>query len=259
MMSIAELDTRDGPCRTALCTPDTGSGPWPGVIFCMDGGGLREALDQMASRIASLGYVVAMPDLYHRAGSVFDLFPPGAPRDLRTFSALFADTAFRDRWRKDFYLSATDPAHLEVDVGAVLEHLATLPSVRQGPVGVTGYCLGGHCAFRVATQFGARIAVATSFHGGMLATSQPDSPHLGAANIRARVYAACAVEDQSCTDEMKQRLEDALTAARVEHLIETYPGARHGFAVPDSPVFNAEAAERHYQAIETWFARALKR
>jgi carboxymethylenebutenolidase len=56
---------------------------------------------------------------------------------------------------------------------------------------------------------------------------------------------------------MKQRLEDALTAARVEHLIETYPGARHGFAVPDSPVFDAEAAERHYKAIETWFARAL--
>jgi carboxymethylenebutenolidase len=259
MKTSVDLATADGPCPTALFIPDQGPGPWPGVVFCIDGGGPRPALDQMAARIAAMGYAVALPDLFHRAGSVFDLYPPGVPRDMASFFTLFAEAGFRERWRREFYASATDPKHLQVDVGAVLAHLASLPSVRPGPVGVTGYCMGGNCALRIAALFGERIALAASFHGGMLATTQPDSPHLLAASIKARVYAACAVEDSSCTEEMQQRLEAALTQAHVEHRIETYPGARHGFAVPDSPVFDAGAAQRHSVALEAELGGTLRR
>jgi carboxymethylenebutenolidase len=40
-----------------------------------------------------------------------------------------------------------------------------------------------------------------------------------------------------------------LTEAGVDHLVETYPGARHGFAVPDMPVFDPAAAERRWAAL----------
>jgi carboxymethylenebutenolidase len=40
-----------------------------------------------------------------------------------------------------------------------------------------------------------------------------------------------------------------LADAGVDHLIETYPGARHGFAIPDHPVFDPGAAERHWAAL----------
>jgi carboxymethylenebutenolidase len=48
----------------------------------------------------------------------------------------------------------------------------------------------------------------------------------------------------------------ALTDAGLVHLVETYP-ARHGFAVPDLPVFDQTAAERHWAALFRLFDETL--
>jgi len=96
-----------------------------------------------------------------------------------------------------------------------------------------------------------------SFHGGNLATDKPDSPHLFVKNITGRVYVAGAIEDASFPEEQKNRLEKALTEAGVDHLVETYPGGRHGFAVPDVPVFDSTAAERHWAALSGLFHETL--
>jgi carboxymethylenebutenolidase len=66
--------------------------------------------------------------------------------------------------------------------------------------------------------------------------------------MKARVYVGGATDDASFTDEMKARLEDALTKAGVEHRLETYP-ARHGWVLRDTPVYDAAAAERHWQTL----------
>jgi carboxymethylenebutenolidase len=43
----------------------------------------------------------------------------------------------------------------------------------------------------------------------------------------------------------------------VHHVVETYAGARHGFAVPDLPVFDQGAAERHWTALFTLLQETL--
>src|SRR5689334_2282120 len=65
--STVELATRDGVCRTWIFQPE-GAGPWPAVLFFMDGLGVRPALFTMAERIAARGYLVALPDLFYRSG-----------------------------------------------------------------------------------------------------------------------------------------------------------------------------------------------
>ena len=50
------------------------------------------------------------------------------------------------------------------------------------------------------------------------------------------------------TTEQAGLLESALTGAGVEHAIEFYP-ARHGFAVPDNPTYDAGAEARHWDAL----------
>jgi carboxymethylenebutenolidase len=90
-----------------------------------------------------------------------------------------------------------------------------------------------------------------------LGTDKPDSPHLFVKNITGRVYAAGAIEDASFPEEQKIRLEKALTDAGVNHVVETYSGARHGFAVPDLPVFDKGAAERHWTALFKLFQETL--
>lgn len=257
MRSSVELPTADGPCRTTLVTPSRGDGPWPGVILFYDGAGPRETMDVMAERIAELGYVVAVPDVFHRGGSVIDVLPAEFPREAKSVFMAFGNQQFRDAWREKFVKSASDPKCLTADVNAVLACFEARADVKRGPIGLTGYCLGGNLAVRAAALFGARIGAAASFHGGGLATPAPDSPHLGAPQVKAEVYAACAIEDASCTEEMKQLLDQSLTQAGVVHVIETYAGARHGFCVPDAPTFQKDAAERHYAALETLFARRL--
>ena len=64
MRQEISIPTKDGAMRAFAFTPDTGEGPWPGVIFYMDAPAIRPALFDMGERIAAHGYVVVMPDLY---------------------------------------------------------------------------------------------------------------------------------------------------------------------------------------------------
>src|SRR4029077_5741610 len=139
------------------------------------------------------------------------------------------------------------------DAGAFIEFLSSRSDVKGNRFGSTGYCMGGNCSLTAAGAFPGRFAAVASFHGGGLATEQPDSPHLFVKNITGRVYIAGAIEDASFPEEQKSRLEKALTDVGVNHVVETYAGARHGFAVPDLPVFDQGAAERHWTALFTLF------
>jgi carboxymethylenebutenolidase len=66
-----------------------------------------------------------------------------------------------------------------------------------------------------------------------------------------------ADDDASCTAEDCATLGDALTAAGVPHEIELYPGATHGFAVPDFTVYDAAAAARLGDKVLALFAATL--
>src|SRR5690606_3695355 len=121
-----------------------------------------------------------------------------------------------------------------------------LPAVKGTKFAIVGYCMSGAIALRTAADFPGRIVAAASFHGGRLASDADDSPHLRAADIRAKVYLGYARDDASMTDEMIAQLESSLAAAGVDYRSEHYP-ARHGFAVADSASYDAGAAERHWE------------
>jgi len=231
------IKTRDGICPASVFTPADAAGPSPAVIFFMDGLGIRPAMWEMGQRLADGGYLVLLPDLYYRLGS----YPPKNP------SQVLADPKLREELMK--FVTSLNRDRKVSDAGGFIEFLSSRPEVKGDRFGATGYCMGGNAALTAAGAFPDRFAAVASFHGGNLATDQPDSPHLFVKNIAGRVYVAGAIEDASFPEEQKNRLEKALTEAGVNHLVETYPGARHGFAVPDVPVFDATAAERHWTAM----------
>jgi carboxymethylenebutenolidase len=57
---------------------------------------------------------------------------------------------------------------------------------------------------------------------------------------------------------MKRRLDEALTAAGVDHVVETYAGLRHGWVPADMPVHDPAGAERHFRALTSLYERALR-
>ncbi len=233
-MKTIDLSTVDGPCRTAIFEPTVGRAPWPAVLFFMDGVGPRPSLYAMCERLAANGYLVALPDVFHRAG-------PYSPDELK--SAIM-DPAKRAAWREKYFASATNAANARADVAAVFDGFATRSDVRQNRYGTTGYCMGGFLSMTAAGNFPGQVAAAASFHGGFLASDAPNSPHLLASKMKAKVYVAAATDDASFPDDAKARLGDALTKAGVEHVIETYP-ARHGWAISDFPTYDAAACDRH--------------
>lgn len=243
-MTKIEIATSAGSCPAYLSKP-TGTGPWPGVLMFMDGLGIRPAMLEVGERLATHGYVVLLPDLFYRSG-------PYAPMDPHT---VFSDPAKRKVLLEKFFAFAT-PANVMIDTRAFLDRLAADPDVKPGGIGTTGYCLGGLMSLTAAGTYPDRIKAAASFHGGRLATDAPDSPHLLAPNIKARVYIAGAIEDASFPDEMKARLEAALTSAGVDHTIETYP-AKHGWVFRDTPVYDAAESEHHWRALIALFETTL--
>jgi carboxymethylenebutenolidase len=238
------IDTADGTCPAALSIPD-GGGPWPAVIMFADAGGMRDTIRQMGERLSGLGYVVLVPDFYYRNG-------PYEPVDMRT---AFANKESAEKIMA--MMLGYTPDQVVRDANAFVDYLDARPEKGSGGVGTTGYCMGGRLSLITAANLGERIAAAASFHGGNLAKADdPDSPDRKASGIRAAVYVAGAIEDQSFSDEQKDRLEKSLTDAGVVHTIDTYP-AHHGFAVPDNPSYDAAAAERHWKATEQFFGSAL--
>jgi carboxymethylenebutenolidase len=62
-----QVPAPDGHSNGTLHVPD-GDGPWPGVLVFPDAGGARETFRQMGDRLAGMGYVALIPDIYYRAG-----------------------------------------------------------------------------------------------------------------------------------------------------------------------------------------------
>lgn len=244
-MSSIEIKTRDGVCTSYIYRPG-GAGSWPAVLVYMDGLGIRPAMLELAERLATYGYFVLMPDLFWRVG-------PYAPMNP---AEVFGDPQKRKELFDKYFASATQ-AHVMSDTEAFLDYLAAQPDVQPGPVGTTGYCMGGLMSLTAAGTHGERIAAAASFHGGRLATEDPNSPHRLASQMKAFVYVAGAVEDAGFTDEMKARLEAALSEAGVDHRIETYP-AKHGWVFHDMSVFDAAENEHHWRAMTALFDAKLK-
>ena len=243
-MQKIELQTRDGRCPAYVYRP-AGKGPFPAVLVYMDGVGIRPAMLEVGERLAQLGYFTLLPDLYYRSG-------PYEPMDA---TKIFTDPELRKTFLEKFFKHVS-PASFMSDTQPCLDYLAAQADVRPGPIGVTGYCMGGLMALTAAGTFPERIAAVASFHGGRLATDAPDSPHLLAPKMRARVYVAGAIEDALFPDDMKARLIEALRAAKVQHTVETYP-ARHGWVLRDTAVYDEACAERHWQALTKLFGETL--
>jgi carboxymethylenebutenolidase len=239
------IGTRDGTCPSHVYRP-AGTGPWPAVLVFMDGIGIREAMLEVGERLAKHGYFVLLPDLFYRSG-------PYAPMNAKT---VFTDPDQRKVLMEKFMAYATQ-ANLMSDTRAFLDYLAAQPDVKPGGIGTTGYCMGGTASLSAAGTYPDRIIATASYHGGRLASDAPDSPHLLAPRMKARVYVAGAIEDASFPDAMKARLEDALSRAGVDHVIETYP-ARHGWVLRDTPAHDAAACERHWKTLLNLMDGALK-
>ncbi|WP_399881347.1 dienelactone hydrolase family protein [Streptomyces sp. BBFR51] len=237
--SVVDIPTDDGTADAYLAHPGDGS-PHPAVLLHMDAFGLRPRLRAMADRLAGAGYTVLVPNVFYRSGRAPVVELPE-----------FIDPKERPEifQRLGPIMRSLTPDRAMRDADAYLQWLAGAPQAADGPVAVTGYCMGAALALRTAGTYPDRVAAVAGFHGGNLATGDPDSPHLVAGHITAEVYFAHADRDPGMPAEQQERLVAALTEAGVRHRCEVYAGAHHGYTQADTAAYDPEATERHWTAL----------
>jgi carboxymethylenebutenolidase len=207
----------------------------------------------IARRIAAEGYSVLVPNPFYRVAK--------APfSDASSFNFQNPD----DRAKlKPLMESVSAPGNAEKDAAAYVAFLDAQKEVNQGKkIGTQGYCMGGALVVRTAAALPDRIGAGASFHGGGLVTDKPDSPHLLAPKIKARMYFGIASNDDSRQPDAKDKLKEAFAAAKVSAEIEVYP-AQHGWCVPDMPardgvpIYNKPEAERAWGKLVALYKAAL--
>jgi carboxymethylenebutenolidase len=227
-----EIKTHDGIADAHVFTPNDGASG-PGIVLYMDGIGVRHALFDMAEDLAGHGYCVLLPNMFYRHGP----FEPFDPK-----------TVFKgpgpERDRLMAIIKSVDVDRAMSDTAAFLGFLDGRPEVKGKGYGTVGYCMGGSLAIAAAGTYPDQVLAAASFHGARLATDAPNSPHLLAQKMRARIYIGVADNDAGHPPEATEKLEAAFGAAGVRHQIELYPGALHGWVPSDTPVHDEAATER---------------
>ena len=238
-----DIATPDGVADAYLSRPDDER--HPGVLLLMDAFGLRPQIERMADRIAGHGFVVLAPNLFYRAGRtpVVDLEglddPDQRGRIFEQVTPLMGELT---------------PDRVAADGDAYLQ---TLAGYSDGPVAITGYCMGGRIGWRIAAAHPRRVAALAGFHAGGLVTEAPDSPHLSASELRAEVFLGHADNDRSMTPEHIAAVESALEDAGVAYRSELFEGAAHGYTMADTPAYDAAAAERHFTELFALLARTV--
>jgi carboxymethylenebutenolidase len=227
--------------NTFVVFPEEG-GPLPVVLFYMDAPGKREELHDMARRIAAVGYVVVLPNLYYRVSRDFWLKERTEPAMAHMFSLM----------------ATLDAATTACDTRAMLAYVDAEPQADGSRVGAVGYCMSGPFVMWAAAQFPERLRCIASIHGANMATDAVDSPHRMAPRIRCEAYFACAEIDKWAPPADIEALQAALVSAGAPHRIEWYPGAEHGFVFPlRAGVYDRASAERHWERLFALFGRTL--
>jgi carboxymethylenebutenolidase len=232
--STVEIAAPDGVADAYLAGADDRTRP--GVLFIMDAFGLRPAIQEMVDRIAADGYVVLAPNVFYRAGRS----PVEPGMDFANIRPL---------------ISELTPERLAVDGSAYLDYLGEVAS--PGPVGITGYCMGGRVGWWIAVAQRDRVAALAGFHAAGLVTDAPDSPHRRAGDVKAELYFGFADDDPGMTDEQIATFEHTLDDAGLRYRAEVYEGARHGYTMADLAVYDEAAAERHFRELHALLERSL--
>jgi carboxymethylenebutenolidase len=238
-----DIPTKDGHTTTFISHPERG-GPHPVIIFYMDAPAIREELRDMARRLGTSGYYVMLPNMYYRAG-VMELGPlpsdPEAPERKRMFQLM---------------ASLNIPLVMD-DTTALLAYADGQAAARKDIVGTVGYCMSGQYAINAATHFPGRVKAAASIYGVQLATDRPDSPHLAGQKTKAELYFGCAETDVYAPMEIVEKVRQQMKDDGANAEVEIYPGTHHGFAFPKRPVYDRDAAERHWERLLALYRRNL--
>ncbi len=206
-----QYGTVDGaPVSGFLAEPD-GQTARGGVIMIHEWWGLNDNVREMATKLASHGYVVLAVDMY---GGKFGSKPEEAKALMTAAMAT--------------------PQNGVANLKAARAFLAAQGAPK---VAVMGWCFGGGWSLEAALTQGADIAAVVMYYGRVKTTPEELAP------LTAPLLGIFAAKDQGIPVDQVKLFEASLEAAGKEAQIHVYDGVDHAFANPSGDRYSKEAAD----------------
>ena len=219
---VADVSTQSGAMRLHLFRPAL-EGRYPGIVLFSEIYQVTDPIRRLAAMVAGLGYVVAVPEVYHEyepAGTVLRYDAPGTERGNT--------------------LKTTKPvAAFDNDARAALDFLEQHPSCT-GRLGSMGVCLGGHLAYRAALDprvSAAACFYATDIHAGSLGAGKQDDSLLRMDSLKAETLFVWGRQDPHVPFVARQLIRERLEAAGATYEWHEV-NAAHAFLRDEGPRYD---------------------
>jgi carboxymethylenebutenolidase len=238
---VIDLATPTGAMRTYVLRP-VADGQYPGLIMFSEIFQVTGPIRRTASMLAGHGFVVAVPEIFH------ELEAPGTvlPYDLAG-----ADRGNADKIGKE--LSSYDD-----DARVALSYLKTHPQCT-GKLGVMGFCIGGHLAFRAAMNpevLAATCCYPTDIHKRSLGKGLKDNSLDRISEIHGELMLVFGRQDPHVPREGRAIIYNALADANRIFSWHEFNGA-HAFMRDEGARYDAAAARTVYGMAFELFKRNL--
>lgn len=227
-----EYKDKDTVLEGYLALPKDTGAKQPGVLVVPDWMGVSDFYRRIADKLAGMGYVALVVDMYGKGVR---------PKDREEAAATAT------RYMKDRSL-------MRERGQAALTELKQIPQVDQSRIGAMGYCFGGTSVLELARS-GAPIAAVVSFHGGLETPTPAD-----AKNIKGSVLALHGADDPFVPPAHVAAFQEEMRNAKLDWQMIIYGNAVHAFTNPGTGndpskgvAYNEKADKRSWNAMTLFF------
>jgi dienelactone hydrolase len=210
----------------------------PGVVIFPAWTGISDNEREHAERLAKLGYVAFVADIYGKG------IHPKPPQESGQMSGKYVGD--RNLYREH--------------VKAGLEQLIKNPMVDAKRVAAMGYCFGAVGALELARS-GANLKDVVLFHVSNVASPTPDDNK----NIKAHLLVLQGLDDPNTPPDKTADFEKNMETANVDlqfvsysHTAHCFTDSKAGSDMSHGCAYNAESEKRSWQAMSDLFKATLR-
>jgi len=233
-----------GGVMRVFCAEPVEKRQYPGIWCYSDIFQLTPPMIRACVRLAGYGFVVGAPEIYCR------IEPPG--------TVIAFDDAGRTQGLED--AKKTGVLQFDANCRTGLDWLEKHPRIDKDKIGVMGFCIGGHLAFRAAFQPEVKATVCfygTGIHDGKLGKEADAESLAQAGAIRGDLLMVFGTEDPHVPEEGRKIIHEGLKRAKVKHRTLLYK-AQHAFMRDEGARFDPEATDHAFAEMINFFRKSFK-
>jgi carboxymethylenebutenolidase len=227
------IPVEDGEIPAYYAQPESGSN-FPIILVIQEIFGVHEHLQDVARRLAKIGYLAIAPELFARQGDVSKL---SNIEEIRAIVAKVPD------------------AQVLSDLDATMAWAVSSAQGDGDRVGITGFCWGGRITW-LYSAYNPKVKAGVAWYGrleGASTSLTPKHPIDVAPTLSVPVLGLYGGKDTGIPLESVEKVRAILKSGQSKSEIVVYPEAPHAFFADYRPSYRETEANDGWERLQAWF------